>query len=70
VDIEHCDFLSWFSERGESHEQDGERLHRAGKPSGETASSDPAMAFGPSIERTGDARLEIGSTLAAGCNSG
>ena len=29
MDIEHCDFLSWFSRRGESHEQDGETLSRA-----------------------------------------
>jgi hypothetical protein len=48
MDIEHCDGLSWFSGRGESHEQDGERLMRA-KPRFPSASSDPAMAFEPSI---------------------
>jgi hypothetical protein len=26
VNIKHCDFLSWFSRKEESHEQDGERL--------------------------------------------
>ena len=26
VDIEHCDCLSWFSRKRESHEQDGETL--------------------------------------------
>src|SRR6266508_3414389 len=62
MDIEHCDCLSRFSRRGESHEQDGERLTRA-KPRSASASSDPAMAFGPSVERTGrsSARLTIGS---------
>jgi hypothetical protein len=40
--------------RGESHEQDGERLPSAAMPQTETASGDPAMAFEPSIERTGD----------------
>jgi hypothetical protein len=40
--------------RGESHEQDGERLPSAVVPQTETASGDPAMAFEPSIERTGD----------------
>jgi hypothetical protein len=53
MDLEHCDFLSWFSESDESHEQDGETLRDAGVACGNTASSDPAMAFGPSIERTG-----------------
>src|SRR5260221_5454622 len=54
MDIEHCDRLSWFLRRGESHEQDGERLPSAAVPQTETASGDPAMAFEPSIERTGD----------------
>ena len=53
MDIEHCDRLSWFSQRGESHEQDGETLAPAVLQT-ETASGDPAMAFEPSIERTGD----------------
>jgi hypothetical protein len=68
MDIEHCDCLSWFLRRGESHEQDCEKLRCAAMPQTETASSDPAMAFEPSIERTGDhsTRHEIGSGLAAG----
>ena len=53
MDIEHCDFLSWFSRRGESHEQDGETLSRAAEPRARTASGDPAMAFEPPLRRTG-----------------
>jgi hypothetical protein len=48
MDIEHCDRLSWFSRRDESHGQDGERLPAADMPQTATASSDPAMAFEPS----------------------
>jgi hypothetical protein len=36
MDIKHIVRLSWFSRKGESHEQDGERLrraHRAGESS-------------------------------------
>ena len=43
-------FLSWFSRRDESHEQDGERL-RAARAQRATASGDPAMAFEPSMVR-------------------
>ena len=44
--IEHCVFLSWFSARSESHEQDGEKLPRITVKCGKrTASGDPAMAF-------------------------
>jgi hypothetical protein len=58
MDIEHCDCLSWFLRKGESHEQDGERLICA-QPRSLSASSDPAMAFEPSMEWTGIiARLE------------
>jgi len=43
-------FLSWFSWRRESHEQDGERLSLARMSRTQTASGDPAMAIGlPSI---------------------
>ncbi len=46
MDIEHCVFLSWFSARPESHEQDGEKLSRVTARCGmRTASGDPAMAF-------------------------
>src|SRR6478752_2142493 len=54
MDIEHCGCLSWFLRKDKSHEQDGERLPSAAVPQTETASGDPAMAFEPSIERTGD----------------
>jgi hypothetical protein len=43
---EHIDFLSWFSDRRESHEQDGEKLPFASSLRIQTASSDPAMAIG------------------------
>jgi hypothetical protein len=65
MDIEHCDRLSWFLRRGESHEQDGERLSSAAVPRGETASGDPAMAFEPSIERTGDHSTRLPKSAAA-----
>jgi hypothetical protein len=51
--IKHCDFLSWFSRRGDGHEQDGETLFRAAVPRTGKASGDPAMAFEPSSRRTG-----------------
>jgi hypothetical protein len=66
MDIEHCDCLSWFSRRGESHEQDGERLMRA-DPRPASASGDPAMAFEAFLCTTGDHRpvFRFGSGLAA-----
>jgi hypothetical protein len=72
MDIEHCDCLSWFLRKDKSHEQDGERLPPAAVPQTETASSDPAMAFEPSIGRTGDhsTRLKIGSVRRCRMNSG
>src|SRR5258707_12023908 len=68
MDIEHCDCLSWFLRKDKSHEQDGERLPSAAVPQTEPASSDPAMAFEPSIERTGDhsTRLKSAAPGAAG----
>jgi hypothetical protein len=53
MDIEHCDCLSLVSRRGESHEQDGERLSLAATPQRSSASRDPAMAFGPSMGTDG-----------------
>jgi hypothetical protein len=50
VYIEHCDRLSWFSDKRESHEQDGERLRFATALRIQTASSDPAMAIGLSSD--------------------
>jgi hypothetical protein len=44
MNIEHFVFLSCFSARPESHEQDGERLSRASAKRKATASGDPAMA--------------------------
>src|SRR6266851_5538309 len=64
MDIEHCDCLSRFSRRGESHEQDGERLTRA-KLRSASASGDPAMAFGPSVERTGRSSARLSQSAAA-----
>jgi hypothetical protein len=65
MDIEHCDRLSWFSRRDESHGQDGERLPSAAPPQNETASGDPAMAFEPSIEWTGDHSARLAKSAAA-----
>jgi len=48
MNIEHCDFLSWFSRKRESHKQDGETLSAQRNCHAITASGDPAMAFGPS----------------------
>src|SRR5690349_11627376 len=49
MNIKHCDCLSWFSRKGESQEQDGERLSSPQRSCGAcSASGDPAMAFGPS----------------------
>src|SRR5580698_10975655 len=48
MDIEHFDCLSWFSDKRESHEQDGVKLPFATTSRIRTASSDPAMAIRPS----------------------
>src|SRR5688572_8326759 len=63
MNVKHCDGLSWFSRRGESHEQDGKRLSRATKIRVRTASGDPAMASGPSRYRRANnsLRRRIGS---------
>src|SRR5581483_2058425 len=53
VDIKHLNRLSWFSRKGESHEQDGERLCRARELRAVTAPGDPAMAFMTSSVITG-----------------
>jgi hypothetical protein len=65
MNIEHGLSLSWFRRKGESHEQDGEKLSRASK----TASGDPAMASDlPSVCRASPG-LGFGS-LAAGLRCG
>jgi hypothetical protein len=46
MDIEHFNCLSWFLDKRESHEQDGEKLPFATTSRIQTASSDPAMAIG------------------------
>jgi hypothetical protein len=53
MNIEHCDCLSWFSRRRESHEQDGETLPFASALRIQTASGDPAMAIGQPVMLTG-----------------
>jgi hypothetical protein len=65
MNIEHCDRLSWFAWRRESHEQDGETLPFAKCLRTETVSGDPAMAIGPST-KADEHRLValIGSTAA------
>jgi hypothetical protein len=71
VYIEHCDRLSWFSDKRESHEQDGEMLAFAMTSRIPTASGDPAMALGLSIDRTGNWPITpIGNFFAAGQNGG
>jgi hypothetical protein len=62
--IEHFDFLSWFSRRGERHEQDGETLSRATTPRIAKASGDPAMAFVPPLRRTGRRMRRVQITAA------
>jgi hypothetical protein len=53
MDIEHWYFLSWLSRRGDGHEQDGETFFRAALSLAKRTSGDPAMAFEPSLKRTG-----------------
>jgi hypothetical protein len=72
MDIEHCDFLSWFSRRGDGHEQDGETFRAAPRPAS-GISGDPAMAFEPSASEPARDFLLMtapgswfGSVLAAG----
>jgi hypothetical protein len=66
--IEHCDFLSWLSRRGDGHEQDGETFSRAVVPQPAKTSGDPAMAFVPPLRRTGAGLFK--SMTAAGSNVG
>jgi hypothetical protein len=53
MNVEHCDCLSWFSDRRDSHEQDGETLPFAKRLRIQTASGDPAMAIGPTLDAHG-----------------
>src|SRR5215471_18478666 len=70
INIEHSRFLSWFSDGRKSHEQDGERLPHAGDLRLATASSDPAMAFGPSVWSAGTVPRTGSAVSAAGLNGG
>jgi hypothetical protein len=67
MNIEHCDFLSWFSRKRESHKQDGETL--TAQPRGcnaVSASGDPAMALGPSSDKNGQRARSTNGSFAAG----
>src|ERR1700734_3798694 len=65
VNIKHCDCLSWFSAKCESHKQDGETLSAQQRCNAATASGDPAMAFGPSSDMNGQRPiLRVGSSAA------
>jgi hypothetical protein len=50
MNVEHCDCLSWFSRKRESHKQDGETLSAQHCCNAVSATGDPAMAFGPSLD--------------------
>jgi hypothetical protein len=51
MNVEHCDCLSWFSRKRESHKQDGETLSAQQSCNAASATGDPAMALGPSLDR-------------------
>jgi hypothetical protein len=57
MDIKHCDFLSWFSRKRESHKQDGETLTAQQSCNAAPASGDPAMAIGPSSDLNGQSPI-------------
>jgi hypothetical protein len=64
--VEHCDCLSWFSRKGESHKQDGEMLSAQHGCNASTASGDPAMAFGLSLDMNGQRPIPRIGSLTAG----
>jgi hypothetical protein len=67
MDIEHCDFLSWFLRKRESHKQDGETLTAQRRScNAASASGDPAMAFGPSSDLNGQWARSTNGSFAAG----
>jgi hypothetical protein len=67
MDIEHCDFLSWFLRKRESHKQDGETLTAQQQGcNAVSASGDPAMAFGPSSDTDGQRPVRQNGSFAAG----
>jgi hypothetical protein len=70
MNIEHCDFLSWFSRKRESHKQDGETLTaQQASCNAASASGDPAMAFEPSSDRNGQSPIRQAAAWLPG-NSG
>jgi hypothetical protein len=67
MDVEHCDFLSWFLRKRESHKQDGETLTAQQRScNAASASGDPAMAFGPSSDTNGQRPVRQSGSFAAG----
>jgi hypothetical protein len=67
MDIEHFGCLSWFLDKRESHEQDGETLLGFATTSRiQAASSDPAMAIRPSSDAYGQWPVALIGSLAAG----
>src|SRR5580658_2189592 len=70
MDIEHFDCLSWFLDKRESDEQDGEKLPFAKTSRIQTASSDPAMAIGPSSDAYGQWPVALIGSLGCRTNSG
>jgi hypothetical protein len=65
MNIEHSDCLSWFSRGCESHKQDGETLPAQLCCNACSASRDPAMAFGSSLDMNGQWPVpQIGSNAA------
>src|ERR1700722_18566856 len=70
MDIEHFDCLSWFLDKREGHEQDGEKLPFATTSRIRTASSDPATAIGPSSDAYGHWPVALIGSLCCRANGG
>jgi hypothetical protein len=68
MNVKHCDCLSWFSRKHESHKQDGEALSVQHGCTVLTATGDPAMAFGPCLDMNGQRLVPRIGSLAAGCS--
>jgi hypothetical protein len=66
MNVKHCDCLSWFSAKRESHKQDGETLSAQHRCNAVSASGDPAMAFGPSLDMNGRRPIPRIGSCAAG----
>jgi hypothetical protein len=64
--VEHCNCLSWFSQKRESQKQDGEALSVQHCCTRFTASGDPAMAFGPCLDMNGQWPVPSIGSFAAG----